>query len=38
MEIHIGNGSIEIGDKEVNLIGNRVLSISVTTVQGPCTD
>ncbi len=38
MEIQIGNGSIEIGDKEVKLIGNRVLSISVTTVQGPCTD
>ncbi|MCL4453606.1 hypothetical protein [Ferroplasma sp.] len=38
MKIQVGNGSIEIGDKEFKLIGKRVLSISVTTIQGPCTD
>jgi hypothetical protein len=38
MNIQIGNGSIEIGGREVSLIGDRILSISVVTVQGPCTD
>ncbi|WMT52183.1 MAG: hypothetical protein RE471_04710 [Ferroplasma sp.] len=38
MKVQVGNGSIEIGDKEVKLIGTRILSISVTTVQGPCND
>ncbi len=38
MQIRVGNGSIEIGDKEVKLIGHRVLSISIMTIQGPCTD
>ena len=38
MQIKVDNGSIEIGDKEVKLIGHRVLSINVITIQGPCTD
>lgn len=38
MKIPVGNGSIEIGDKTIKLIGDKILSISVTTVQGPCTD
>ena len=38
MDIQIGKGSIDIGDKALKLIGNRVLSISILTTQGACTD
>ncbi len=38
MEIQVGNGTIEIADKVIKLIGNNVLSISIITTQGACTD
>ncbi len=38
MDVKIGKGTMEIGDRVIKLIGNRVLSLSVITVKGPCTD
>ena len=38
MNIKIGKGTMEIGDKIIKLIGNKVLSVSVIAVQGACTD
>ena len=34
----MGNGIIEIEDKAIKLIGKNVLSISIITIHGPCTD
>jgi len=38
MEISLGNGTIEISDKAIKFLGNKVLSISIITTQGACTD
>jgi hypothetical protein len=38
MDIQVGNGNIDIVDKAIKLIGNRILSMSVITTQGACTD
>ncbi|WP_337860667.1 hypothetical protein [Ferroplasma sp.] len=38
MKIQIGKGTLDIDEKIINLTGNKVISISIVSVQGACTD